>query len=92
MRKNIVYVTPPVPGRPLSLSFYYRSEGGGQFLFSYPYRKCLYRYFAGGKSLRQLAERKDWLRNKALSNLIEGKLRKSVSKYWRRDRKEALHA
>lgn len=91
MRKNIIYVTPPVPGRPLSLSFYYRSDGEAQFLFSYPYRKCIYRYFSGGKSPHQLVKTKDWLRNRTLTNLMEGKLRKSMTKYWGRDGKEGLH-
>lgn len=87
MRKHVVFAEPYMAGRSAGLDFYYRSRGSAQYLFSYPYHRSIYRYFAYGKSLRQLTERKGWRRNRSLANLVEGPLRKAMRKYLGRDRK-----
>lgn len=90
MRKHVVFAEPYVVGRSAGLDFYYRSCGSGQYLFSCPYHRNIYQYFADGKSLRQLAESKDWRRSRSLANLVEGPLRKSLRKYMRRDKKSVF--
>ena len=92
MRKNVIYAVPAESDRSLCLDFFYRSDGNGQFLFSCPYVRSIHRYFEKGKSFRQIRDQRDWLRNRKLTNLIEGRLWRASRRYFDSDRKEGPYA